>query len=349
MPDKYKSTAATIPIDQAVGKVLAHDITEIRPGQFKGIAFRKGHIVQAADIPHLRRLGKENLFVLDIGPGEIHEDDAAIRLAKALAGPGIVFGNRPSEGKISLKAAHRGLLKVNVDALTDVCLIPTICCASRHNNTLVEKEETVAATRAIPLVIDEGSLKAAIDIAEKANGVFSLKPLTHPRTGIVITGNEVYNGLIEDKFAPILRKKLLYLDCHVKEIFFAPDEKPRIVQCIRELIEKGTELILVAGGMSVDPDDRSRMAIEDAGATEVVYGTSVLPGAMFLYGRIGKAPVLGLPACVLYYRATVLDILLPRILAGEGITRRGLAELAHGGLCANCQVCHYPVCPFGKN
>jgi hypothetical protein len=349
MSDKHKSTATTIPVEQAVGKVLAHDITEIRPGQFKGVAFRKGHIVQETDVPHLRRLGKEHLFVLDIGPGAVHEDDAAIRLAEALAGPGIVFGNRPSEGKIALKAAHRGLLKVNVEALTNVSLIPTICCASRHNNILVEKGQTISATRAIPLIIDEGSLNAAVDIAEKANGVFSVKPLSHPQTGLVITGNEVYNGLIEDKFAPILRKKLAFLGCQVKETLFAPDERPRIVRCIRTLLRKGAELIMVAGGMSVDPDDISRMAIEDAGAKEVVYGTSVLPGAMFLYGRIGKTPILGLPACVLYYRATVLDILLPRVLAGETITRRDLAALAHGGLCLNCEVCHYPVCPFGKN
>jgi len=349
MTDKYKSSAAIIPIDQAVGKVLAHDITEIRPGQFKGVAFRKGHIVQETDIPHLRRLGKEHLFALDIGPGEVHEDDAALMLAKALAGPGIIFGNRPSEGKIALKAAHRGLLKVNVEALTHVCLIPTICCASRHNNILVEKGEIISATRAIPLIIDEDSLTAAIKIAQNANGVFSVKPLSHPQTGIVITGNEVYSGLIEDKFAPILRKKLHFLDCRVEETLFVPDEKPRIVESIRALVQKGVGLILVAGGMSVDPDDISRMAIADAGARDVVYGTSVLPGAMFLYGRIDNTPILGLPACILYYRATVLDIVLPRVLAGEAITRRDLAALAHGGLCTNCEVCHYPVCPFGKN
>lgn len=348
MPDKYKSSATTIPVAQAVGKVLAHDITEIRPGQFKGVAFKKGHIVTEADIPHLQRLGKEHLFVLHIEAGEVHEDDAAIRLATALAGPGIVFDNRPSEGKIGLKAAHRGLLKVNVEALTNLCMIPTICCASRHNNVLVEKGETISATRAIPLIIDEESLTAAVKIAEEAGGIFSVKPLSQPQTGIVITGNEVYNGLIEDKFAPILKKKLGFLGCQIKEPLFAPDDKTRIVQCIRTLLQQRAELILVAGGMSVDPDDISRMAIKDAGAQEVVYGTSVLPGAMFLYGRIGKTPVLGLPACVLFYNATVLDIALPRVLAGEAITRRDLAEMAHGGLCLNCRDCRYPICPFGK-
>ena len=348
MPDKFKSSATTIPIEQAVGKVLAHDITEIRPGQFKGVAFRKGHIVHEEDIAHLRRIGKEHLFALHLGPGEVHEDEAAMRLAKALAGQGVFFDGYPSEGKIGLKASYKGLLKVNVEALTELCLIPEICCASQHTNTLVKKEEIVCATRAIPLVMDEATLNEAVHIAGAGGGIFSVKPLSQPQTGIVITGNEVYGGLITDKFAPILRKKLEILGCSIKKFLFAPDNKTRIIECIKELLQKGVGLILVAGGMSVDPDDISRVAISEAGAEDVVYGTSVLPGAMFLYGHIGAVPILGIPACVLYYKATVLDILLPRVLAGEMITREDLAGLAHGGLCLNCNKCHYPVCPFGK-
>lgn len=348
MPNKYRSSANTIPIDKAVGKVLAHDLTEIRPGHFKGVAFKKGHIIREEDLPHLKRLGTRHLFVLHIGPGEVHEDDAAIRLSEALAGPGVVFDGRPSEGKIGLKAAHRGLLKVNVEALTELCLISAICCASRHNNILVERGDTIAATRAIPLIIDEKTLSSAIHIAEAAGGIFSVKKLSQPQTGLVITGNEVFSGLIEDQFAPIIRKKLKFLGCKLKETLFAPDDKIKIVKGIEELLQKGSALIMVAGGMSVDPDDISRLAIAEAGAKDEVYGTPVLPGAMFLYGRIGDIPVLGLPACVLFYKATILDLVLPRVLAGEAITRRDLADMAHGGLCLNCEQCHYPICPFGK-
>ncbi len=172
--------------------------------------------------------------------------------------------------------------------------------------------------------------------------------MSQPQTGLIITGNEVYSGLIDDKFAPIIRKKIQFLGCQLKETLFTPDDKMKIVEGIEELLQKGSALIMVAGGMSVDPDDISRMAIAEAGAEDVVYGTSVLPGAMFLYGRIGDIPVLGLPACVLFYKATVFDLMLPRVLAGERITRRDLAAMAHGGLCLNCEQCHYPVCPFGK-
>jgi molybdopterin biosynthesis enzyme len=240
------------------------------------------------------------------------------------------------------------LLKVNVEALNELCLIPEICCASQHTNALVKKGEIICATRAIPLVMDELTLSEALNIAEAAGGIFSVKPLSQPQTGMVITGNEVYNGLIDDKFAPILRKKLEILGCRVKKPLFAPDDKTRIVECIKDFLQKGLELIVVAGVMSVDPDDISRVAIAKAGTKDIVYGTSVLPGAMFLYGRIGAIPILGVPACVLFYRATVLDILLPRVLAGEMITREDLASLAHGGLCLNCKKCHYPLCPFGK-
>ena len=348
MANKFKSSARLIPVDEAVGTVLAHDITEIRPGQFKGPAFKKGYIVREEDLEHLKRLGKENLYVLSIDPGELHEDDAAVMLAEALSGPGIVFDPRPAEGKIGLKAEFKGLLKVNEEALTDFNMVPNVTCSGRHNNTVVEKGEIVAGTRAIPLVIDRKDVEQAVGVAKSAGGVFCVKEFAKPETGLVVTGSEVYSGRIEDKFVPIIRKKLKYFECPLKEVVFCPDDKDKIEREIRKFVEIGLGMILVAGGMSVDPDDLSRSAIVDAGAQDVVYGSPVLPGAMFLYAHFGDTPVMGLPACLLYYRATVFDLMLPRVLAGEKITRRDLALMGHGGLCLNCEKCHYPVCPFGK-
>jgi hypothetical protein len=348
MSNKFKSSATVISVDQAVGTILAHDITEIRPGNFKGAAFKKGHIVTEEDIPHLRRVGKEHLYVLHLEPGEVHEDNAALALSTALSGPGVLFDPNPSEGKIALKAAHNGLLKVNVDVLTAVNLVPDISCSSRHNHSMVKKGEIIAATRAIPLVIDENLLNRAVKLAEEAGGIFSVKPLATPLTGLVITGNEVFSGLIDDKFAPIIKQKLQAYDCEIIGTAFSPDDKPTIIREIQKHLKNGAEMLIVAGGMSVDPDDITRVAIAEAGAEDVVYGTPVLPGAMFLAGHIGKVPILGLPACVLFYRATVLDLILPRILAGETITRQDLAAMAHGGLCLNCETCRFPKCPFGK-
>ncbi len=348
MANKFKSSATVIPVDQAVGTILAHDITEIRPGNFKGPAFKKGHIVKKEDIAHLKRVGKEHLYVLHLEPGEVHEDNAAVALATALSGQGVIFDPNPSEGKISLKAGYRGLLKVNVEALTAMNLIPDISCASIHNHTVVQKNDIVAATRAIPLVIDETLLNSAVRLAEEAGGIFSVKPLGTPLTGLVITGSEVYNGLIDDKFAPIIRRKLHDYDCEVIGTAFSPDDKGTIVKEIQRHLKNGAEMLIVAGGMSVDPDDITRVAIAEAGAENVVYGTPVIPGAMFLAGRIGSVPILGLPACVLFYRATVLDLILPRVLAGETVAREDLAAMAHGGLCLNCETCRFPRCSFGK-
>ncbi len=348
MADKFSSSSMVIPVNEAVGKVLAHDITEIRPGQFKGPAFKKGYIVKEEDIEHLKRLGKEHLYVLNIDPNEFHEDDAARMLADALSGPGVEYWEGPSEGKISLRAAYKGLFKVKVEALTEFNMVPNVTCASKHNNVVVEKGEIVAGTRAIPLVIDGESLKRAVKTAEQVGGIFSVKKMATPDVGLVVTGNEVFTGRINDKFAPIIRKKMEGFGCLVKEVIFSPDNRDKIKDAIGGILERGAGLVIVAGGMSVDPDDVSRLAIADAGAEDIVYGSPVLPGAMFLYGRFGDVPVMGLPACVLFYKATVFDLMLPRVLAGERITRKDLAEMGHGGLCLNCDRCHYPVCPFGK-
>ena len=346
--NKYSSSAEIIPVEQCIGKVLAHDITEIRPGQFKGPAFKKGHIIKEEDLEHLRRLGKEHLFVLHIGEGEYHEDDAALELANALCGPNVEHDGNPAEGKITLRASVSGLLKVNIEALTEFNMIPDVTCSARHNNDVVHKGDIVAGTRAIPLIIREDLVEAAASVAKKVGGIFRVKEFSRPRTGAIITGNEVFYGRIEDKFAPILRKKLDEFDCPLKIVTFCPDKKDVIKKTILDHIDQGMQLVLVAGGMSVDPDDVSRVAICEAGAEDLVYGSPVLPGAMFLYARIKGVPIMGLPACVLYYRATIFDLMLPRVLAGEMITRRALAEMAHGGLCLNCEKCHYPVCPFGK-
>jgi molybdopterin biosynthesis enzyme len=206
----------------------------------------------------------------------------------------------------------------------------------------------VASTRVIPLVISEQLVKTAEEISITSGKVLHIKRFQQLKTGISITGNEVYYGLIEDKFKDTLLNKLSVYDCPVSKVIYCPDQKERIRDAIMELIGLGSELLLLCGGMSVDPDDVTRLAITESGATDLVYGTSILPGAMFLYARIGAIPVMGLPACVIYFKATVFDILLPRVLAGEIITRPDLARLAHGGLCQNCKVCHFPVCPFGK-
>ncbi len=337
-----------ISVTDAVGKVLSHDITEIRPGEFKGPAFRKGHTVCDQDICHLQKLGKNHLYLIDLEKDEIHENQAAAILAKSLAGTGITFDNDPKEGKICLYAKTDGLLRVDAAALTAFNMVDEVMCASLHSHTLVKKGRQVAATRAIPLVMKRAPVERAAAIAGKNGGILSVHPLKAKKTGIVITGNEVFSGLIEDKFAPILRKKILDLGSTVSGIMFAPDDESLIQKAIETHLSDGCDLILLSGGMSVDPDDVTRKGICKAGVTEIHYGAAALPGAMFMVAYIIGTPLIGVPACGLHHRVTVLDLVLPRILAGEHVGKKELAFLGHGGLCMDCPECVHPHCPFGK-
>ncbi len=335
-------------VQEAIGTVLAHDITEIRPGEFKGRAFKKGHVVREEDVCHLQRLGKENLFVLNIEDDEIHEDDAAYALARALMGKGVKIEGEPKEGKINIIAETDGLLKINKDALLAFNMLGDVMCATIHSNTIVKKGQAVAGTRAIPLVLKKGIVEAAVKIGEQAGKIIQVEAIRKPKAGVVITGNEVYYGRIKDAFAPIITNKIEAIGGEIVATYYAPDDESFIDARLRELIDAGADLLITTGGMSVDPDDITRFAIRKLGAEDITYGSAVLPGAMFLVAYLGALPILGIPACGMYAKTTIFDLILPRILAGERIGRSELAELGHGGLCLKCKICDYPKCPLGK-
>ncbi len=349
-----RSSMKKIPVHESVGTIIAHDITEIRSDEFKGSAFKKGHVVKEEDICHLQRLGKENLYILEVGQDEMHEDEAAWALATALKGEGVEIDGEPREGKINLVAARDGLLKIRKEALLALNMLGEVMCASMHDNTLVRQGQVVAGTRAIPLVIKKSVVVEAVRVAGES--VLSVKSIRKPRAGIVVTGNEVYYGRIKDAFAPVIKDKIAQFGGEVVGLYYAPDDASHIAGRLRELMEAGADLLITTGGMSVDPDDVTRQAIRSVGASDMAYGSAVLPGAMFLSAHVRtghncpsrEVPVLGVPACGMYSKITVLDLVLPRVLAGERIGRRELAELGHGGLCLQCKECRYPVCPFGK-
>jgi molybdenum cofactor synthesis domain-containing protein len=347
--EKLDNLLTQIPVEHAVGTRLAHDITEIRPGEFKGPAFRKGHRIEPQDICHLMRLGKRHLYVLDLKENQVHEDDAVSELAAALAGPGVIFAGRPKEGKLQLTAAYNGLLKVDTEALVDFNLIPDVMCASLHNNVPVRKGQVLAGTRAVPLIIERVVLNQALVLAAERGPIFSVAAYCRLKARLIITGNEVYEGLIEDKFEPIVRQKLEDLGAGLEETVILPDNAQLIAEQVRRFIEAGTDIIITTGGMSVDPDDVTRLGIRQAGVETVYHGAAALPGAMAMLAYKGDTPVIGVPACGLYHRATAFDLLLPRLLAGENPDHRDLARLAVGGLCLNCEPCRYPACSFGKS
>ena len=345
-----KKPFKTIPVQEAQGMTLAHDMTEIIPGKSKGPAFKKGHRVQAGDICRLMRMGKNNLYVLDLDETcDVHEDDAVLELASALAGPGVEFSATPHEGKLELTAAYPGLFRANVDALTRFNMLDDVMCASIHTNSAVTKGQALAATRAIPLVISRRHLDEATQYAKEAFPVFSVSVFNPMTIRLIIVGNEVYTGLIQDRFQAIIEEKVGALGAEILEFCILPDDKGKITDKIQEYLDKGTDLIITTGGMSVDPDDVTKEAIEAAGFDETHYSSAVLPGAMFLLGYTPQTVIMGLPACGLYHRATIFDLILPRVLAGERPGKKDLAGLCHGGLCLNCASCRFPNCSFGKS
>ncbi len=338
-----------IRVEEAVGLSLAHDITEIRKDEFKGVAFTKGHVVNQKDICHLMKLGKRHLYILDLDETKVHEDQAVLELVEALAGNGVDYNDKPKEGKLELLAARDGLLKINVEALIDFNLIPDVMCASIHTNTPVKKGAKLAGTRAIPLVIDKDVLGQAIGIAKLNAPVFEVQKYKKARARLIVTGSEVFNGLIKDKFEPIVRKKMESYGSTLAESIILPDDREMIAQTLKEYLSKDTDIIITTGGMSVDPDDITRFAIKDAGVDKLFYSAAVLPGAMFQLAYKGDTPIVGIPACGLYHEVTVFDLVLPRLLAGEKPDNRDMARLAHGGLCQDCSTCTYPKCSFGKS
>lgn len=335
-----------IAVEKAVGTVLAHDLTQIIPGEYKGPKFKKGHVITEEDIPVMLSMGKKHLYVLEKDDTDVHENDAALRIASKAAGNGIKLTD-PAEGKIELIAEINGLLKIDRERLYQLVAQDEIMFASIHDNIVVREGGKLAGTRIIPLFVAEEVMQKAEAIL--ADGpIIEIVPLKEMRVGVVTTGSEVYSGLVEDAFGPVLVRKFGALGSKVEKQLFADDDDEMIADCIKQLIDDGMDIIGITGGMSVDPDDRTPSGIRKAGGEVISYGAPVLPGAMFMLSYIGDVPVVGLPGCVMYSRTSIFDLIVPRLLAGEKITKADINKLAVGGLCLNCEVCTYPICGFGK-
>lgn len=340
-----------IKTEDAVGHVLCHDITQIIKGEVKDAVFRKGHVVRSEDIPVLLSVGKEHLYVWEKNENMLHENDAAEILYDICKNENM-HGSEIKEGKISLIADIEGLLKINRRKLIAVNSLGEMMIATRHGNTRVKPGNELAATRIIPLIIEKEKMEAA-KTAGGTEPILTLLPFVHKKVGIVTTGSEVYKGRIKDTFGPVIKEKVGEFDTEVIGQTYCEDDKDMIRDAILDFIDKGAEVVICTGGMSVDPDDCTPGAIAATGARVVRYGSPVLPGAMLLvayYEKDGKKiPVLGLPGCVMFAARTVFDLVLPRVMADDEITAEEIAMLGEGGLCLKCDVCTYPNCGLGKS
>ncbi len=339
-----------VPTAQAVGRRALHDMTRVVPGESKDPAFLAGQLLSAGDVCRLHTMGRERVFVMeDVDPGLewIHENEAAVAFARAMAGEGVSFEEPPREGKINFRAEKEGLLLLDRSMLRAFNMVEGVMCASRQGFLPVEGGKRFAACRAIPLYLSRAAFDRAMAILEDGP-LFRIAPLEPLPTGILVTGTEVFKGLIQDRFIPIVKSKVEKFGCPISGTAVVPDDMEAIARAASELVADGARLLVTTAGLSVDPDDVTRRGLIQAGLTGALYGVPVLPGAMTLVGRMGPARVLGVPACALYYQITALDLLLPRILAGVDMTRADLAEMAEGGYCLTCKTCTFPKCPFGK-
>lgn len=334
-------------VEKAVGMMLAHDITKIIPGVFKGVGFKRGHVIRQEDIPELIKLGKKSVYVENREGSRIHEEEAAVRIARAISGQGVCW-TEPKEGKTNLLSTHRGLLRINARALSRINRMGDIIVSTLKDRFPCKVNQMVAATRIIPLTIPRRKLEALEAMAERVGPVVRVLPFREMKVGAVVTGSEVAQGLVQDGFDQYVGDKILELGCRLVGKITVSDDPQEISDAILELVSKGSEVVLTTGGLSVDPDDKTRQGIRRAGAKIVFYGSPVLPGAMFLLAKLGDTLVLGLPACVFYHKTTMFDLVFSRILAGEEVTRKDVAEMGHGGLCLGCDTCRFPACSFGK-
>lgn len=319
-----------IPVEEAVGMPLAHDITEIVPGKYKGPAFRRGHVIRPEDVSRLLDLGKAHIYVMELAEGEIHEEDAARRLARAAAGPHLMLTD-PVEGRVNLVAEITGLLKIDADLLYRFNDLGEMILATLPANRYVRKGDVVAGTRTIPVVVKEDLIKKAEAICRE-QPIVTVLPIPARRVHLIVTGSEVYTGRIKDGFEPVVRRKVGEMGSELEATKFAPDDPDRIAALIKESHQAGAEIILVSGGMSVDPDDLTPEGIRRSGAKVETHGFPVLPGSMFLMAYLEQTPILGLSGCVLHDAVSAFDLLLPRLLAGEKISRPDIVAMGHGGL-----------------
>jgi formylmethanofuran dehydrogenase subunit E len=341
---------SVLPLEQAVGRRLMHDMTRIIPGKEKGAAFQRGQTLTANDVSCLHEMGKMHVSVEDgqqQNPDFVHEDDAALAFAGAMAGEGVSFSSKPREGKVNLTAERKGLLTVDTKRLVSFNTLSDVVCASRRSFSLVEKGQKVAGVKAIPLHLHNDKFQKALAVLQ-GGPLFQVRILRRAKVGILVTGTEVFQGRVEDKFIPLITRKVEHYGCEVLQTRIVPDDCGAISKAVQELVACNIDLLVTTSGLSVDPDDVTRQGLLDAGVTDVLYGMPVAPGAMTLVARLGQVQVIGVPAGALYYKTTGFDLLLPRLLAGQFPTREDLAQLGHGAFCLECEECRFPRCTFSR-
>lgn len=334
-----------VPVEKSVGLALAHDITYINKEEgFKGARFKKGHIVSSSDVEILKSIGKSYIYQLIPDKNDIHEDDFAINIAKYIAGVNVFYDKAPSEGKVNFYSSINGLLKIDTEKLFRLNAITDLSLPTIHNNFACEENKTIAAFRIIPLYTKRSVFDKALKILNTP--IFNILPYSVKKINVIITGNEIYYGLRKDLFKNHIETKLKKFGYSIDKYKIVPDDISLISQALREL--KSADLIFVCGGSSVDPDDVTKKALSKTKVKFIFKSNPIQPANNLSIGYFEDSTVCVVPAGSLYYKASALDIFLPRLLAKDSISKKELKFYSEGGLCHFCNYCTFPICPFGK-
>ncbi|WP_319581917.1 molybdopterin-binding protein [uncultured Pseudodesulfovibrio sp.] len=336
-----------IPVADAVGMVLCHDMSGITPDVDMEHTFCRGHVVTEKDVPILLRTGAEHLFVLDMPPGHIHRDKAAMRIAKAAAGPGLTLAAL-SEGRVNMRA-DPGLLAINVEALYEINSIEGIALATMHDGMPIAAPRGVAGTCIAPLIVDEAKVEQAEAICEAYSPIIQIRPLQPRSVAIITSDNDLFHAQSREQSGPALSRKIEILGSRTVGQAAVSSDAAATRDAILKFVVEGADMVMIADGMFDDPGAPAIAGIRATGAEVISYGSPIFPGAMFLLAYLGDIPILGLPDNALIPRTSVFDLLVPRLLAGERITRPNIISMGHGGFCAECDTCRYPLCSFGKH
>ncbi len=321
-----------LPPEQALGHILRHNLADERGRK----AFSKGHRLTPADLPRLRMLGVESLRVAVLEPGDVHEDEAARRLADAVCGPGVT-AQAPVASRVNLLAEADGVVRVDAGRLLQINQIDGLTVATLPSHVLVRARKRVATIKIIPFAVPEAALRQAEEISSTGAVVISLSPLRHHNIGVILVGSTAARERIEHGVAPAIESRIIELGSNILATRYVPSDEPAVAAAIDSLHAAGASMLIIAGETSImDRDDVTPQGIRLAGGRIEHYGAPVEPGNLLLLGYLdrpdGTIAVLGAPGCVRSRDTNIVDLLLPRLLAGEAITRQDIIALGHGGL-----------------
>lgn len=326
--------------DAIDGLVLAE--TLLAPGDHHRVLLPKGRVLRAEDLPLITRARPIELHVVRLDAGDVHEDAAARRLAAAVAGPGIAV-HGPVESQMRLAADVNGILRIDTGRLDRVNGIPDVSVFTLFDGQLVPKGKTVAGVKITPFATAEANLTQAERLCASAGGIIRVVAFKPMRVGVLV--RERLEPSAREKFQSSLQMKVAWFGSRITAIDYVADDVAAVSTSIRRLAS-GADLILTAGANATDPLDPTLVALDRLGARMERQGAPAHPGSAVWLAYLGDTPVFGVAACGMFSRATVLDLILPRLFTGLRVDASDFTSLGHGGLLSRDMSFRFP--PYGS-